>query len=226
MQAALPFERRKLSLLAASGRFGPFKPETDRVVRAVEVETNQAIETMKRAWFECSPPEPCNSGKSYVEMLGRIRTVACSAKDIGAFSLMLPAFEGEERFHAKAGLFLSALICNSKDEVFMIHTVNLIERIYNLGYDNDKKIIVEGDAGHNLGIGMKGGEIIVNGDAGNRIGGAMRGGSITINGDAGNDVGELMKAGSIYLNGGHLGICEHIYGGRIFHKGAQIWPKS
>lgn len=47
------------------------------------------------------------------------------------------------------------------------------------------KIIIQGNAGNNIGGGMMAGEIYIGGDAGNFCGIRMNGGEITVRGDAG-----------------------------------------
>ncbi len=74
------------------------------------------------------------------------------------------------------------------------------------------KIHIRGNAGHGLGgayrgsrHGMNRGLIIVEGNAGNEVGAAMRRGSIVVKGDAGDFAGAFMIAGSIMVFG-KLGI--------------------
>ena len=70
------------------------------------------------------------------------------------------------------------------------------------------QLIIEGDAGDDLGASMSGGTIRVTGNAGHRAGGphpaskrGMTGGEIIIEGDAGDHAGLLMRRGLIAVRG-------------------------
>ncbi len=141
------------------------------------------------------------SGKMHSKMLKRMEKLRYSAKDIEDFSVVLSEFQGEMVFSNNAGLFLSALINNCKEEGFVIHTAHLDAPIHCIGFGNRKKITVEGDAGVNVGREMDAGEIIVNGDADDTAGNTMRGGSIIVNGNCGETIGYDMAGGSILVNG-------------------------
>ncbi len=172
----------KKHTLAASSRFGAFKPEAEHVVRIAKTETNHAVEEMKRAWAECRIADCLDN--AYVLMLGRIRALEYSAKDVESFSIALSQFQGEKDFsYYKAGLFLSALINNCKEGEFVIHTAHLDEPIDALGFRNTKKITVEGGVRDDLGESMESGTIIVKGNAGSYIANRMRGGVLRIDGD-------------------------------------------
>jgi hypothetical protein len=216
---------RKSAILAASGRFGKFRPETGHDVRRNTVEGNPAIEAMKVARsgfgdFMYQAPED-----NYAGMLERIRNLDYSAKDIEAFCIVLPVFEHEGAFSSNAGVFLSALINNCRDSEFMIHTGQLVKPINYIGYRNTKNIIIDGNAGRELGFEMEGGTITVNGNAAHHVGFGMRGGIITVNGNADSWIGEEMKGGEIRIVGDCSELSSCILGGRILHKGEQIFPK-
>jgi hypothetical protein len=249
--ATQPKKQIVIPQLAATGRFGNFKAEPEREVRKVSLERDNEIEVLKRMWEKISMDlerdyhfEVQNYSGAYAKILKMARKSRYSAKDICAFSLALPEFQGDAFFRIRAGIFLSALINNCKDQEFVIHTAHL-PPIHFIGFDNKKNIVVEGDAGNRVGVGMKGGSIIVKGDAGMVIGGEMidgtisilgnagshigyfmQGGSITVGKHAGTEVGRRMHAGEIRLNGGYDEIADYIQGGRIYHKRKLIWPRG
>ncbi len=199
MEAALQIER-KPTRLAASGRFGNFRPENENVVRAPKVESNLAIEGMGEAWKRCAGIIPNDQGASYTAMLIEISGLEYSAQDVEVFSVMLSKFQEEKRFSERAGLFLSALVNNCQEEKFIIRSAHLSMPIDNLGHHNTKRIIVEGDVGDFLGDEMGCGRIIVNGNAGFGVGAGMKGGVLLVNGNA-DQVGMGLEGGSIIVEG-------------------------
>lgn len=244
--AAVRHERRGItSELAAGKRFGKFAPEKEKAVRVPNVKEDKALQMLKEAW------KGYNYDRfNYDVALGAIGKLEYSAKDVEKFSIALIGLQNEEHFSQKlhffqkAGLFLSALINNCKDTDFVIHTQHLIKGIGELGLMNTKNIIVNGNAGDNVGQEMEGGSIMINGNVGKTAGNFMRGGSITVNGDAdqylgfymqsgtitvtgnaGEDVGLSMKGGEIHLLGDYESISNDIEGGKIYHKGKLIWSK-
>jgi hypothetical protein len=200
MENTLQVER-KAPILAASRSFGKYGRQPLHDTRAHKVEMNQAVQGMQMAWAMCGDLQLECSGKMYSKMLERLKLLQYSAKDIEDFSVVLAQFQGEMAFSNNAGLFLSALINNCKEEEFVIHTTPLDESITCIGYGNRKKIIVEGDAGDVVGQEMESGCIIVNGNAGYTAGHSMRGGSIIVNGDVDDTIGYDMSGGSIVVNG-------------------------
>ncbi|NYZ74440.1 hypothetical protein H0O00_04825 [Candidatus Micrarchaeota archaeon] len=207
-------------VLAMANRFQIHAPETEKAVRKVEVVEDETLEKMKKAWKKCN--YNYDWSKYYSKMLEIAKRLRYSAKDVENFSLALVEFQGEKRFSEKAGLFLSALINNSKDTVFVIHTAHFAESINHIGYLNTKNITVEGNAGDYVGGLMTSGTITVEGDAGKKIGWLMKRGIITVKGDAGECVGSGMKDGKIYVNGEIGGISDEISHGKIYHKGELI----
>jgi hypothetical protein len=206
--------------LAASSRFGGFKAEPEREVREQKVETNHAVEEMKRIWTERNDTYRIKPSATYAKVLDRIKTVAYSAKDVETFSIVLAGFQDEIDFHGKAGLILSALINNCEEERFVIHTAHLTMPIDYLGYRNKKDIVVDGDSGECVGYAMEGGIITIERDAGHTAGVDMTAGTIIVKGDAGWDVGAGMKGGSIIVKGdAKQNIGERMLGGSILIEG-------
>src|SRR5208283_811678 len=188
--------------LSALGRFKGFKPESERKARTQKVETNPAIEQMKKDWRSCVLVRDVYSfDEGYHHIFEYTIKPRYCAKDIEDFSLALAEFQDEEYFWTKAGLFLAAYINKSDDAEFVIHTAHLAVPIRAIGCMNEKKITIQGDAGFSLGEDMRSGSIIVNGGALDNVGIEMGGGTIIINGNARDSVGRNMISGKIFIEG-------------------------
>jgi len=195
---------RKTGRLAASGRFGTFKAESEQKVRAPpEVKTNPAFDAMERAWRSYGKMVSYFGvyEKIYSGMLEKVKGLECPAESIEIFSATLPRFQDEPEFGLKVGLFLSALIETSKDKNFVLRLGNIGDQVSSIGYSNRKNIIVMGDTGRSVGQEMKDGSIIVEGNVTYELGFGMVGGDIKVNGDAGHSVGQSMVGGSIRVCG-------------------------
>jgi len=166
-------------------------------------EPSKALEGMKKAWGNCSPE--CAGEfewiSEYRRMLAEISGLGYSAKDVEIFSIALAEFQCEKKFSERAGLFLSALINNCEADEFAITTRHLTEHISILGFQNKKKIRVEGDIADNAGWQTESGTLIVNGNAAKNVGAFMSGGAIIVNGNAGGDIGNSMWGGNIIVAG-------------------------
>jgi len=123
------------------------------------------------------------------------------ARDITQFLLQIAPQQEREGFIQKAGLFVSSLMNEAKEDT--IHLVNhTMDWIYGLGYKNkDKHIQIKGYAGRVLGFQMQGGIITVEGDCENGAGRLMSGGKIHVYGNAGKTVGCAMHDGEIIVEG-------------------------
>jgi formylmethanofuran dehydrogenase subunit C len=85
--------------------------------------------------------------------------------------------------------------------------------------DNDKMVVVDGNAGMSTGILMKRGSIIIDGESGMNTGVLMRGGTV-ITGNAGEFAGAYMAGGSLVIKGKARGfVGANMKGGLIFYKG-------
>jgi formylmethanofuran dehydrogenase subunit C len=225
--------------LSVSKRFGRFKDEDEKAVRAPHVVEDETLKQLKEAWNKAHLEVLENEGRCYSSCLFAIKGIQYTAKDVEKFSIALAEFQDMEIFYVKAGYFLSALINNCPDSDFVIHTKHLDEKINCLGLFNTKnitiagdagdclgfwmtggKITVEGNAGEGAGKEMKNGEIVIDGDADYYLGYGMHGGKITVEGNTGNHAGKLMENGEIIVNGNggdSLGI--RMKGGKITVKG-------
>src|SRR5271157_3999693 len=134
--------RDKPSILAASGKFGIFKPETEQKTRIVSVEMNPTLVRMKITWQKCELESEgvnrrlLNIDSSYSRMLYEAIKSGYSAKDIESYCLVLAECQKEENFAYKAGLFLTALINGCNEDRFVIHTAHLAKPIHYIGHRN------------------------------------------------------------------------------------------
>ncbi len=210
MDAAYQIIRKIPPTLAASRMFRGFNLETERPVRARQVESNQVLEDMKGLWARFSiDNRVLTDENAYAETHEEVRKLGHSADDVEEFSIALAEFQGEPDFSAKAGAFLSILINDCREDKFVIHTAHITKQIHHIGTRNTKDIIVEGDAGYAVGYCMKSGSIAVKGDADHSVGCGMKSGTITVRGNAGTNVGIRMEGGTIIVEGnadGNIGV--------------------
>jgi hypothetical protein len=209
--------------MAARRRFGRYKDEEGKSVRQLEVEKDQRLEGVFRAWRKFTRALELAKPKEYYDKYNLaallVEDLFCDARTVEAFSLALSSFDGDI-----AGYFLSALINNSEGQDFVIHTQGHETRSDLLGFKNTKDIVVRGDVGHNTGYMMESGSIKIEGNSGCALGLDMRGGIISISGDAA-DVGEGMVGGEIHLNGNYWMISDKLMHGRVYQKGKLIVDK-
>ncbi|MCX8163109.1 MAG: hypothetical protein N3D10_00970 [Candidatus Micrarchaeota archaeon] len=140
----------------------------------------------------------------YNKALNSIKSLEYTSIDVQKFCFELKNFENQaDDFKVKAGLFLSALINQSKEQKFLLDTTALSSKIHYLGYSNTKEIVVNGNVGNNLGSNMEKGKI-------------------TVYGNAGTNVGYLMKGGEIYIEGQYQSIYPYLLG-KVYHKNQLIF---
>jgi hypothetical protein len=189
-----------LSIVAASGRFGNFKPESERNVTAPEIKQGMTLENFIRIWRKVVYDGRIAQYTSDVESL--LAGFEWTAKDVTAFSIALAQFQNEgDSPNVRAGLLLSALIGNCPEGEHEVFTGHLTILPQYLGYANKKIIDIYGDAGHYLGICSRGGRITLHGDAGPETATAMTGGILIIRGNCGSFLGINMIGGRIVVEG-------------------------
>jgi hypothetical protein len=206
--------------LAVSKRFGRFKDEDEKAVRAPDVVEDQTLRQLREAWLSARwGIDTSTEAKNYARALDAIKGIGCSSADVEKFVVALVEFQDEDNFRYKAGFFISALINNCKDNDFVINVRHLTKKIGYLGYQNTKNITVSGDVGVQLGRNMECGSITVEGNADIIVGESMKGGSIFVKGSAA-AVGAGMKNGRITVEGDvELGLGSNMTGGTIEVKG-------
>ena len=120
------------ALTAVSSVFGRYKPEERHEIRQADVEGGETRRQLGEAWKNYKWDG--NLDARWVEVCDLVRNLICSAKDVENFSIALAEFQDEKDFSEKAGLFLSALINNGKDNDYIIHTKHLEKKINFIGH--------------------------------------------------------------------------------------------
>lgn len=125
-----------------------------------------------------------------------------------------------------AGIYLSALCNNAKEEKIQLRLYELKRAFHFLGYrlPEGKTLVLKGNAGDFIGTGLSGGKMIVEGSTGNWAGAGMMDGELSITGNTGQNTGAWMSGGEIHIDGHIVGIGKSIHGGRIYHRGNLIRP--
>ena|GEM_PF-699951 len=216
MEATLQVVRNKPTRLAASSRFGPFKPESEQRIRSVLVQQDPKLEAMMAAWKSVEYSGQ-NSGECYGNCVTAVRNRDYSAKEVERFSLSIAEFQNEDGFGKKFGLFLSALVNEGKNRKYTLRTGHLGVKIECLGYENIKHVTVKGDAGKYFGYMMKRGRIFVDGNAAD-CGYEMRG-TIIVTGDVTGQCGSFMRGGRILVEGNACHCGGSMHKGKITVRG-------
>jgi formylmethanofuran dehydrogenase subunit C len=125
-----------------------------------------------------------------------------------------------------AGIYLSALINNAKEETIQFRLDELNRAFHFLGYrlPEGKSLMLKGNAGDFIGAGLSGGRLTVEGSTGNWAGAGMMDGELTLSGNSGQKTGAWMSGGQIHIEGHIVGIGKTLHGGRIYHRGNLIRP--
>ncbi len=125
-----------------------------------------------------------------------------------------------------AGIYLSALCNNAKEENIRLRLYELKRTFHFLGYrlPQGKTLILQGDVGDFIGAGLSGGKLVVEGSTGNWAGAGMMDGELHITGHTGRNMGEWMGGGEIHVEGYVGAIGKSIRGGRIYQQGNLIRP--
>jgi formylmethanofuran dehydrogenase subunit C len=199
MQTAVRTESKNPALIAASGKFKGFGPESEKLVRAPIAKPDWMLDGLLDAFTKF---RKANASGEYQldEAVKLFSHLPCSAGDVERLTIALIAHTECDDFAEKAGVFLSALINNSMGQRYVLHLRDLPE-LGCIGMENTKHIVIDGNAGFYCGKSMKKGSITVMGDAGPSPGVYMEGGILTIEGNAGHSLGLDMKNGKIIVNG-------------------------
>ncbi len=187
-------------MLNADNPFRRYKLEPQQQVRKQQIGENQTIKTIRGAWKQCGVGSRTGVIRFYQKAYRLLRKIEYTAKDVERFSIVLAELQDDKEFGFRAGIFLSALINNCKEEEFVIFTNHLSKMVNYLGFSNRKNITVQGNVGGLLGNEMRTGKITVNGNARMSVAPFMRGGEIHINGEI-DSVSEYIADGIIYQNG-------------------------
>ncbi len=151
-----------------------------------------------------------------------------TSTDISRFLILLQSKEHEYEYISDAGIFISALI--NKDykkkkskEKYLIPTLHFDKKINFLCYENNgANVYITGSVGSHTCMRMRSGKVIIDGDAGFELGEQMQGGIIYLKGiNEPASVGDLMSGGTIYIDKGPVYVSSRRKYGKIFEKNEQ-----
>lgn len=194
-----------------------YAPETEKKFRNLAVKEDETLKKLKDAYRKL---EYQGDGEEYNTAVSLIYCIKYSSEDVTNFSIALAEFQEDGFYNYRAGLLLSALVNESKEDNFMIITEHLGQRIDKLGHHNKKNLVIQGNTGGSVGEWMESGTVTVQGDVGRWVGINMKDGRITIQGNAGYGVGCSMEAGKIIVKGNAgADVGRYMKGGTIIVKG-------
>ncbi|UCH20993.1 MAG: hypothetical protein JSU83_21150 [Deltaproteobacteria bacterium] len=159
------------------------------------------------------------------KILDDIQYLEYSFYDIEAFCAQMDNADSLQLMvPGPAGLYISALINNSKDGHFVLRLADYQYTFHFLGYrlPENATLILEGNAGDFIGAALNGGSLIINGSVGNWCGAGMLNGDIQVKQNAGEKTGEWMHGGAIRVNDSIGSIGETRYGGQILQHGKSV----
>jgi hypothetical protein len=210
---AMAMDKRAANMpaTAVNDRFRHYAPEDELPVRKSDVRTSEGLRQILPIWKAFSLKTGYVHDVAVVDQEygwvdhDALKLARYTPEDVAAFALGLSEFQELAHFADKAGVFLSALINNGKDDDYAIHTPHLSIQPSYLGYKNAKNLLVRSGRRHayprldHCGLGMSGGRITVEGDAGNNAGQGISGGSVIVNGNAGAWAGLNMHGGELVV---------------------------
>ncbi len=204
----------------------------DRIVKAKEKVMDQIIqgylklvdaEVKDLVWLV----EHSRVVKAYSAALRTIRELDYDIDDIEELCLELDK-GGRIPYliSGPAGIYLSALCTNAKEEKIRLRLYELKRTFHFLGYrlPEGKTLVLEGEVGDFIGAGLSGGKLVIEGSTGNWAGAGMMKGELFITEHTGQNTGEWMRGGEIHVDGRIRGVGKTIFGGRIYQRGKLILP--
>src|SRR3989338_2341397 len=118
--------------------------QEERTVDKIKVEVNPVLEQLVEIYVGWIAEKSLIWADAYKLAVDKTKHLAYSNKDITNLCLRLKSYEQHEWFEW-SGLFLSGLINKCKDEEFFLMTEHLDKEINCIGYENTKKIVVQGN---------------------------------------------------------------------------------
>ncbi len=194
--------------------FGRLKPETVQEERKpLAVTESSSLKPLIELWNKHElmlGDEAWNYDEYYEKLSKELKDISYTAKEVEIFCAIQLIVLREEKssgspFRLKAGIFLSALVNNGKDEDYKLQLSQLDEPLKYLGFQNQKNITIIGTVGHGCADHMKCGNIVVFGDVEGELGHFMKGGTVLIKGNAIKSqtasIGSAMVGGKIIVEG-------------------------
>jgi formylmethanofuran dehydrogenase subunit C len=194
-------KRTQVTPLAASKRFSKYKSEKSQAVRKAAVVTqNEILGRLEGAWKKFAPGG-AEFNYHYSDAVALVAETPYTSRDVTKFCLILNKFNEDFDFNIKAGIFLSALVNEGKDNAYVLPLSHTTEPLVFVGESNTKTVTIFGSLDEYLGTRMNSGDITVNGNAADFVGQYMEGGVITVNGNVSRGAGFGMNGGKIVVNG-------------------------
>ncbi|MBI4919467.1 hypothetical protein HY837_06030 [archaeon] len=157
----------------------------------------------------------------YTDAIKQVKEFSYTAKDIKEFSIKMKVCEKDNDFYV-SGLFLAALINESKEENFEIITEHLRKDIYYMGFRLKKGTVTISGNATMPGVQMEGGCMIVKGNV-EDLGGLIKGGKMVVEGDLSSTRGfenlELHVNGKLKIDLSGLVVGS----GAVYHKGEFVY---
>jgi len=171
--------------------------------------------------------EPARVLKAYSTATASIQGFDYDQNDIEDFCAELDISDRVRyMISGPAGIFISALINNAREDRITLGQVSLRE-FHFLGYmlPEGKVLTIQGDVGDFAGAGLAGGRLIIEGNAGNWCGVGMTKGKITVAKTTGKDLGAWMQGGELHVDGRIWSVAKSCSAGQIYHHGKLIFPR-
>jgi len=238
-----------MQVVEARRKFGGYKREAPKAIRAPKVKENRALAEAHRLYADFYDGErgrrdDLARGACYEEFVHASRLLEgadMSAKTITEFSItfddcLLPEHKNKPHRYYE-GIFISAMVKKAKEMDFVIHLTEDVRRIVGfIGYENEKNIRVYGDVGDSSFIRMSSGTVEILGHACGNLAEQMSGGRIVIHEDYWGHVsycyiGHKMTGGEIRIKGKSNPqlelepLVKRIEHGRVYYKGELIVDK-
>lgn len=152
---------------------------------------------------------------TYSRALRHVHALDYTAQDVTAFPLTLAEqYSNLDEDQDGLGMFISALVNNSKEQDFTIALPHLI--VGHIGYKNSKNLTIIGDVGPRAGRGMQSGNLTIRGNANDNVGDVMLGGHLIVFGNARNHIADGMKGGNLTITGSvAMGAGSNMHGGML-----------
>ncbi len=205
----------------------------DRIIQAKQESVDRILEGYLRLVDEEAKQlvwlvEQSRVAKAYEAAEQNIKEIQYDQDDIEDFCAKLDSADKIPYvISGPAGIYVSALINNAKEEVIKLTLLDY-ERIFHfLGFrlPEGKALFLKGNVGDFIGVKLSGGRLVVEGSAGNWCGAGMQKGEIHITQHVGEKTGEWMRGGEIHVDGVIRSIGKTRFGGKIYRRGKIVVPQ-
>ncbi len=192
----------------------------DKIIKGYEKFLDEEVKSM--VWLV----EHSRIIKAYEEASKWVKDIEYQGEDIEEFCYELASSEKIPYvIPGPSGIYISALCNYSKESEITLELNDLGKGVHMLGYrlPKGKRLIIKGELGDFMGVGIEGGELVIEGSTRNWTGAGMKDGKIFVKKDTGYHTGEWMMGGEIWI-GGRIGGLGKMVAGRIFERGREVVP--